>query len=131
MAPLPVGLTLGASRPLHLVAAVAHEADHVVEVEAVAHGAAIDGTPWVSAADGWRGEGGWEREKQKGAFKSSVTARAGHRSLSPSASAFEWKAGGREARKGRGSTMEDLKTSGSAFQKIDRPRRCFGSGSGE
>lgn len=111
MAPLPVGLTLGARRPLHLVAAVAHEADHVVEVEAVAHGAAIDGTPWVSAADGWRGGG-----KQKAVFQSSVMARAGHRSLSPSASAFEWKAGGREARKGRGSTLED---SGSAFQKID------------
>lgn len=63
MAPLPVGLTLGASRPLHLVAAVAHEADHVVEVEAVAYGAAIDGTPWVSAADGWRGAGGGETER--------------------------------------------------------------------
>lgn len=58
MAPLPVGLTLGAWRPLHLVAAVAHEAHHVVEVEAVAHCAAVDGAPRVSAADGCRvGEG--------------------------------------------------------------------------
>lgn len=63
MAPLPVGLTLGASRPLHLVAAVAHEADHVVEVEAVAHRAAVDGTSWVSAADGWRAEN--KRNKKK------------------------------------------------------------------
>lgn len=65
MAPLPVGLTLGSSRPLHLVAAVAHEADHVVEVEAVAHRAAIDGTPWVSAADGWRGGGGVKKERKR------------------------------------------------------------------
>lgn len=65
VAPLPVGLTLGASRPLHLVAAVAHEADHVVEVEAVAHRAAIDGTPWVSAADGWRGGGGVKKKERE------------------------------------------------------------------
>lgn len=64
MAPLPVGLALGACRPLHLVAAVAHEADHVVEVEAVAHRAPIYGTSWVSAADGWRG-GNTKREQQE------------------------------------------------------------------
>lgn len=64
MAPLPVGLALGACRPLHLVAAVAHEADHVVEVEAVAHRAAIDGTARVPAADGWRVEE--EKKEEKG-----------------------------------------------------------------
>lgn len=107
VAPLPVGLTLAASWPLHLVAAVAHEADHVVEVEAIAHRAAIDGTAWVSAADGWRGEG--EKKKQKGAFKSCVTARADQRFRPPSASASEWEVGEREERKGRGSTLEELK----------------------
>lgn len=74
VAPLPVGLALGASRALHLVAAVAHEADHVVEVEAVAHRAAVDGAAWVSAADGCRAK------RKKGVFKSSVTAGTGGRS---------------------------------------------------
>lgn len=58
VAPLPVGLALSACGPLHLVAPVTDEADHVVEVEAVAHRATVYGTARVSAADGCRGGGG-------------------------------------------------------------------------
>lgn len=57
MAPLPVGLALSACGPLHLVAPVTDEADHVVEVEAVAHRATVYGTARVSAADGCGGRG--------------------------------------------------------------------------
>lgn len=54
MAPLAVGLALSMRGPLHFVALVAHEADHVVQVEAVAHRAAVDGTSRMAAADGCR-----------------------------------------------------------------------------
>lgn len=57
VAPLPVGLALSACGPLHLVAPVTDEADHVVEVEAVAHRATVYGTARVSAADGCGGRG--------------------------------------------------------------------------
>lgn len=57
MAPLAVGLALSMCGPLHFIALIANEADHVVQVEAVAHRAAIDGTSWMAAADRWRQEG--------------------------------------------------------------------------
>lgn len=80
MAPLPVGLALSACGPLHLVAPVADEADHIVEVEAVAHRATVYGTAWVSAADGCKGRRGvwggdsayhcyvWLRTENSGVF---------------------------------------------------------------
>lgn len=55
MAPLPVGLTLGPRRALHHVAHVAGEAHHVVQVEAVAHRAAVDGAARVATADSCAG----------------------------------------------------------------------------
>lgn len=53
MAPLPVGLALRLGGPLQDVAIVAHEAHHVIEVEPLAHRAAVDGTAWVAAAHGF------------------------------------------------------------------------------
>lgn len=86
VAPLPVGLALSACGPLHLVAPVTDEADHVVEVEAVAHGATVYGTARVSAADGCRGRGEgrvgrdsayrcyvWLRTENSGVFNPSFT----------------------------------------------------------
>lgn len=51
MAPLAVGLTLSMCGPLHFIALIAHEADHVIQVETVANRAAIDGTSRMAAAD--------------------------------------------------------------------------------
>lgn len=51
MAPLAVGLALSMCGPLHFVALIANEADHVIQVETVAHRAAVDGTSWMAAAD--------------------------------------------------------------------------------
>lgn len=51
VAPLAVGLALSMCGPLHFIALIANEADHVIQVETVAHCAAIDGTSWMAAAD--------------------------------------------------------------------------------
>lgn len=50
MAPLATGLALRLRGALQDVAVVAHEADHVVQVESLAHGAAVDGAARVAAA---------------------------------------------------------------------------------
>lgn len=51
MAPLAVGLALSMCGPLHFIALIANKADHVIQVETIAHRAAIDGTSWMAAAD--------------------------------------------------------------------------------
>lgn len=51
MAPLAVGLALSMCGPLHFVTLIANEADHVIQVETIAHRAAVDGTSWMAAAD--------------------------------------------------------------------------------
>lgn len=58
LAPLAVGLALGRRRSFHGVAFVAGETHHVVVVEAVADGAAVDGTAGMAARDGCPGGGG-------------------------------------------------------------------------
>lgn len=52
LAPLPVGLALSPHWALHHIAHVAGEAHHIIQVKAVAYGAAIDRAAWVTAADG-------------------------------------------------------------------------------
>lgn len=56
LAPLAVGLALGRGRSFHGVAFVAGETHHVVVVEAVSHGAAVDGATGMAARDGCPGE---------------------------------------------------------------------------
>lgn len=58
LAPLAVGLALGRRRSFHGVAFVAGETHHVVVVEAVADGAAVNGTAGMAARDGCPGGGG-------------------------------------------------------------------------
>lgn len=61
LAPLAVGLALGRRWSFHRVAFVAGETHHVVVVEALADGAAVDGTAGVAARDGCPGER-WQRD---------------------------------------------------------------------
>lgn len=51
VAPLPTGQALGSSSPLSHIARVANKLDHVVEVELVALGEAVDRVAWVSTGN--------------------------------------------------------------------------------
>lgn len=66
LAPLAVGLALGCRRSLHGVAFVAGEAHHVVVVEAIANGAAVDRATGMAARDGCRGESDVVRKRERG-----------------------------------------------------------------
>lgn len=73
LAPLAVGLALGCRRSLHGVAFVAGETHHVVVVEALANGAAVDRTTGMAARDGCPGERCGEEERQQGEEKKSLS----------------------------------------------------------